>query len=316
MGVQLLAWLLAFVVLVMFYRLPYIWWWPCSFSLLVFTILVAQFMPETIEGGNKQWSEIDWGLVLSGAAKYAVGWLFSPIIWGPYILGVQECADLRGPNQWVCPQEGGKESSAYFSPDHDWNTDQIAWIVFVPMLLVKMVLYEACFDLGFYWMHRVWHAIPWMYRLVHKEHHTLTDAQRTGREPLLKSWHTLNMTMWEILPTLALHAPACLFLKHCVLGFHPLTRLTGVDIAFIYGYITCGEQLGHVDSAFANCHPIPASLIFHGVLGMEGYTEKDHNLHHVITSCNFSKRLSVWDCVFGSRIYAEGGVGKWRKKVQ
>jgi len=313
-GVQLVAWIIAFAAMVMFYRLSYIWWWPCSFSVLVFAMLVCQFMPETIEG-KTQWSEIDWKLLFSGAAKYAVGWGVSPIIWFN-ILKVQECADLRGPMQWFCAQEGGKESSAYFSPDHDGNTDQIAWIVFVPMLLVKMVVYETLFDLGYYWMHRSWHAVPWLYHIVHKHHHTLTDPQKTNRDPLLKSWHTFHMTIWEILSTLGLHIPCTIFLNICVFGSHPLLRITGLDMVLIYGYILVGEINGHVDSAFAFCHPIPASLIVNGVLGLTTITEKDHNLHHQITSCNFSKRLGVWDSLFGSMIYAEGGVGKWRTMVQ
>jgi len=315
LGIQLASWTIGFVAMTIAYKLPYIWWLPCSFCLQIFAMLVCQFMPETIEG-KKQWTEIDWKLVLGGAFKYAVGYsLGSPIIWH-IILNVQECADLRGPHQWFCPQEGGKEESVYFFPDHDWNTDQVAWIVFVPMCLLKMALYETIFDLGFYSLHRVFHAVPWLYCFCHKEHHTLTDAQRTGREPLLKSWHTLNMGWSEMVPVLTLHIPSAFLLQFCVFGSHPLLRITGLDMAFIYGYITVGELYGHVDTVFAYIHPIPGSWVVHGVLGLEEITHKDHNLHHVVTSCNFSKRLAVWDHLFGTLAYAEGGPGKWRKRVQ
>lgn len=222
---------------------------------------------------------------------------------------MQICGD---PCSFFAHKRAGKSRRLFFSPDHDWNTDQFAWIVFVPMLLMKMVVYETLFDLCFYWQHRLFHTVPWLYR-VHKHHHTLTDPQKTNRDPLLKSWHTFHMSFLEVMLTLGLHIP-CMALLKGVCGSHPFLRLTGLDIALIHGYMTVGEITGHVDGAFASCHWIPANLIVNGVLGLTPFAEKEHNLHHTILVCNYSKRIGVWDMLFGSFVSAEGSAGNWHPK--
>merc|ERR1712070_799990 len=120
------------------------------------------------------------------------------------------------------------------------------------------VLYDIFFDLIFYVQHRLYHTIPWLYRICHKDHHTLTNPQKTGEEPLLKSWHTTNMSLMEVLLVLTGHVPVSAFLAICIFGSHPLLRMTGLDIALILGYMICHEHLGHVDSALDDTLALPS----------------------------------------------------------
>jgi len=312
-GVQLLAWCVAFVQMFMFYGVSYFWWWPFAFGNTLFVNLAIQFLSETIEG--KQWSKVDWKLVFTGCAKHSLAFSAgSPLIWY-YIIKVHECADLKGPMQYFCTQDGGKEASAYYSPDHNiWNMDTIAWLSFVPMLLAKMVVYELFLDFGFYTQHRLWHTVPWLYRLVHKQHHTLTDVQRTGEDPLLKSWHTLNMDISEIVLILAIHIPCMAFVGICVFGSHPLLRITGLDVSFVWGYVVLGEYTGHVDSSVAGTNAIPAGVIISFLFGLPHLGAQQHALHHNVVLCNYGKRFQVWDSLFGTMAIPEGGVGQWRAK--
>jgi len=314
-GVYLMVCVVAFNTMVLFYKMPFIWWWPCFFvGNALFVVVVAQFMCEAIERKTK-WSKVDWKLVFSGAVRYTCAFCGgSPVIWW-CIVKVHECADLKGPMKYVCPQEGGKEASAFYSPHHDdWNTDTAAWIIFLPMLLMKMSLYETLFDLGFYVQHRLYHEIPWLYRMIHKDHHTLSDHQKSGEEPLLKSWHTMNQAFVEVLCTFGLHIPCMAFFSFCVFGFHPLLRITGLDASIIFGCIICWEHLGHVDSAFAGTTVMPACIITAQILGLQKFGAKEHIVHHLVLTSNYSKRFVIWDQIFGTSEIADGGVGKWFKK--
>lgn len=222
--------------------------------------------------------------------------------------------------QYFCTQEGGKQASFFYSPDHDgdiWNTDTVAWLLFVPMLVVKMVVYEILIDFVFWTQHRLWHEVPLLYRLVHKHHHTLTDTQKTGEDCLIKSWHSTNMTFLEIAWVLAEHIP-CMAIMICVFGSNPLVRVTGLDAALTFAYGTCMEFLGHVDNELpSSINPVPACNIIKAVFpGAVLQTSATHVLHHELVTCNYGRSMMFWDWFFGSFETPEGGVGKWRKKVQ
>jgi len=318
-GVQLLAWSFTFNVMFMVCRLSWIWWWPQIFGSMVIFILYAQFMPETIAG--TQWSKVDWALLFSGVARYTISFVIGAPVIFLYILKFQffECADLKGPMQYFCTQEGGKQASFFYSPDHDiQNTDTVAWLLFVPMLAAKLVFYDIMFDFTFYMQHRLWHETPWLYRLVHKDHHTLTDHQKTGEEPLLKSWHTTNMSLLEFALVHGMHMP-CMAIMIYVFGSNPLFRMTGLDAAYCMVLGQCTEFLGHNDAEMTStkfgAHYGPGNIIT-AVSGLPILKAADHVLHHELLTCNYSKRTMLWDWVFGTRETPEGGVGKWHKVIQ
>jgi len=315
--VQLMTWSYTFNVMFMVYRSSWTWWWPHVYGSMILFTLCAQWMPETIAG--TQWSKVDWKLLLGGLARYTFSFCTgSPLIWF-YVLKVHECADLKGPMQYFCTQENGKQASVFYSPDYDiQNTDTVAWLLFVPMLIAKLVFYELIFDFAFYMQHRFQHEIPWLYRAVHKEHHTLTDHQKTGEEPLLKSWHTTNMSLLEFTCINGMHVP-CMAIMMYVFGSNPLFRITGLDAAFCYCLGTCNEFLGHNDAVMTSTkfgtHYGPGNIIT-AVSGLPMVNAADHVLHHELLMCNYGKRTMLWDWVFGTWEIPDGGVGKWRKVIQ
>jgi len=303
-GVQLVAWIFAFNLMFMFYGTSYIWWWPHCLGLQILFILSTQFMPEAIAGTN--WSKIDWELVLDGAVKYTVVFCIgSPLIWF-HVLKVHECADLKGPMQYFCTQEGGKQASVFYTPDHDgnsWNTNTVAWLLFVPMLVLKMSVYDIIFDFVYYMQHRLWHEVPWLYRHCHKTHHTLSDPQKTGEDPLSKSWHTTKMTIFEVALIELMHVP-CMAIMIYVFGSNPLARITALDGTVTFAYGQCVEFFGH------NVHPLtssvsamPAGNIIKAVSGFAPIRACDHALHHELVTCNYGKRTMLWDSIFGSWIF-------------
>lgn len=311
-GVYLMLCYVAVVTMFLVYEIPYIWWWSCSFvGIGLFVCVIPQYMCEAIEG-KKTWSKFEWKVILEGVARFTV--LFcagSPLVWWR-IVKAHECADLKGPMQYICPQEGGKEASAFYSPEHDvWNTDSAVWIILLPMLLVKICLYETLFDLGFYLQHRLYHEIPWLYRMLHKEHHTESDYQKSGESVLLKSWHTYHGGFVDMALVFSIHIPCMAWFSY-VFGSHPLLRFTGLDASIIFACMTCWEQLGHVDSVFGGTIVMPATIIISKVFGIQGFGAKEHVLHHLVVTCNYSKRFLIWDRFFGTMKIAEGGVGQWR----
>jgi len=313
-GVQLASWAVAFFATMVVYMISGIGWVVLGVGgIELFAIFVTQFGTEMIEG-KKQWSKADWKTVFTSSLTYGfiVALALGPNLLLDYILMVHECADLKGPMQYICTQEGGRQTSAFYSSDHDgdvWNTDTVAWLVFAPLLLAKMFVYDTVYDLFFYWQHRLCHEIPWLYRHIHKEHHTLTHVQKT-EDPLMKSWHTVPD--WkDLLSLMAMQIPAMVVLS--AFGSHPLLRTTGLDMAFIFGYITIEEHLGHVDGPLAcEINAMPSVKIFN-IIGFPHCAGNYHILHHNVLNCNYSKRLFLWDIIFGTLETPVGGVGKWHK---
>jgi len=295
------------------YRISGIEWVLGVCGLETFVMFVTQFGTEVIER-KKQWSKVEWKMVFMGNLKYAVvlALALGPNLLLTMFLKVYECADLKGPMQYICTQEGGRQASAFYSSHHDgdvWNTDTVAWLVFLPMLLAKMVVYDTIYDLGFYWQHRLCHEIPWLYRHFHKEHHTLTEVQKT-EDPLIKSWHTVP-GWFDLLSAMAMQIPAMVFLN--ALGSHPLLRTTGLDISFILGYIMIQEHLGHVEGPLACEINAMPSVKMLNIIGIPHTPSNYHILHHNVLNCNYSKRVFLWDIIFGTLETPAGSVGKWHK---
>lgn len=147
----------------------------------------------------------------------------------------------------------------------------------VPLFILTSMGFELTFDFCHYWVHKLSHNVPWLYRF-HKIHH--------------KFKHPCALT------TFYMH-PVDLILSYS-LPFLVATTLLNIcqgEFYLITVYLTYQEIAGHLGkkmyptSCFAQCIWLPR------VLGIELYTE-DHALHHAEFKWNYGKRFSLYDRIF------------------
>ena len=156
-----------------------------------------------------------------------------------------------------------------------------ASMIAVPIFLIKSFAFEVIFDLVHYWMHRSAHAHPLLYRWVHKTHHSFGVCAEAS----------LCMSPLDVVISYCI--PFYVAYYCCVFGFSPF------ELQLLSTYLTYQEIGGHLNkymrptSSFAQCVWLPRWL------GIELYTE-DHDKHHSLNNCNFSKRFSLWDKLFGT----------------
>lgn len=142
-----------------------------------------------------------------------------------------------------------------------------------PWLAVGLSL--LLLDLAVYGQHRLFHAIPWLWR-AHRLHHIdlEVDVTTAGR------FHPIEMTLsmlWKIVVVVALGAPA-----GAVLAFEVL--------------LNAAAMFSHARIA------MPAAV--DGLLRWVVVTPDLHRIHHSIhrdeTDSNYGFLLSAWDRLFGS----------------
>jgi sterol desaturase/sphingolipid hydroxylase (fatty acid hydroxylase superfamily) len=150
----------------------------------------------------------------------------------------------------------------------------VVW--FIPFSFV----FEAIFDFFHYWTHRMVHH-HLLYAYIHKKHHkhlhpiTITTYYQ---EPI-------DLIITNSIPTLL------------TLLMVPIISLPQYHIMLIYKeYIEisghCGRHLFPTNS-FTQCIWLPR------LFSIQLYAE-EHDLHHSVNKCNYSKRFTVWDKVFGT----------------
>lgn len=172
------------------------------------------------------------------------------------------------------------------------KSDSFGGFISIPLFIAKSFMFEVIFDLGHYWLHRGAHFFPAIYRTVHKKHHKY-------HHPRAETSFYLNVS--DVVLTYG--APLAMGLS-----IVPFTRF---EFCLLTVYLTCQEIGGHLGkqmtptSSFAQCVWLPR------VLQIELYTE-DHDLHHSALNCNYSKRFSMWDKIFGT--YRRKPQGKAKEK--
>jgi sterol desaturase/sphingolipid hydroxylase (fatty acid hydroxylase superfamily) len=148
-------------------------------------------------------------------------------------------------------------------------------IYFIP----KSFIFELIFDLGHYTTHRLLHSIPILYRYIHKKHH---------EDNLINIYTTYNHTILDYLITNTMP----LIVTSCIV---PMSRYEQI---MMKSYKSITELSGHTgkksnSSSFIQC------IWFARLLRIELKNE-DHNNHHEYSTCNYSKRFSIWDKVFNT----------------
>lgn len=193
-------------------------------------------------------------------------------------------ADSPAPVRWWCvvshPVGSTLERWAHgrgagLAPPPPWGgaAAAAAWWA---TLAAKLFVFELAFDGLFYVSHRAVHAVPWLYRWVHKVHHQHTHDVR-----LVSTVHMapLDVALTHTLPVLG------------ALALVPLRP--GLELSIGKTYLLYQEFFGHsaVPHKGRNFGPAPWVVRW---FGME-LTSNDHRRHHIDGTVNFSKRFSLFD---------------------
>ena len=152
------------------------------------------------------------------------------------------------------------------------------WIYFLPILF----LFEVILDLFHYTFHRLLHT-PKLY-FIHKKHHYYTNPAIIN---------TYFHSPLDVILTISI--PTLLALKIIPVSF------TNFQMNLVLVYKSFIEISGHTGKKLAPSSCFPMCVWLPRALGIELYTE-DHHRHHSRNNCNYSKRFSIWDKLFGTYI--------------
>jgi Delta7-sterol 5-desaturase len=141
-------------------------------------------------------------------------------------------------------------------------------------------LFELIFDLFHYWSHRIVHH-KLLYKHLHKKHHKFlhpTTIITYYQDPV-------DLLITNSIPTL---------LTLLIMSFISLSQF---NIMLIYKEFIeisghCGRNMFPTNS-FSQCIWLPR------LFNIQLYSE-EHDLHHSVSKCNYSKRFTIWDKVFGT----------------
>lgn len=141
--------------------------------------------------------------------------------------------------------------------------------------------FEIVFDLFHYITHRLSHEVKFLYIYSHKLHHKHLHPQTI-------------LTYYHSIPDLIFTNSIPQILTLCIAP--KPTKYQFIAILLYKSYIEisghCGKEL-YPRGSFTQCIWLPKWF------GIELYSE-DHDLHHTHNRCNYAKRFSLWDKIFGT----------------
>jgi len=153
-------------------------------------------------------------------------------------------------------------------------------VFFIPVSFV----FEVIYDFFHYWIHRTMHMT---HDPFHKTHHRFVHVK-----PIVAFYQNLiDLIVSNSIPFLA----TCYILSMV----YPLSLL---DMSMIVTYKIFIEVAGHSEVSSKNTSSFPQCIWLPRLLGIELYAD-DHSLHHTTIGCNYSKRFSLWDKVFGTYVH-------------
>lgn len=157
----------------------------------------------------------------------------------------------------------------------------IVW--FIPMSLC----FEIILDFFHYWSHRILHLNKSLYVNTHKIHHKHTNPVIINAYCFSPSDLILTISIPMILTVYIFPYKLSLF-----------------EFAMISVYKQYTELAGHSGKQLAPASSFPQCIWLPRLLNIHLYAE-DHDLHHKTSNCNFAKRFSLWDKVFGTYTHKE-----------
>lgn len=159
-------------------------------------------------------------------------------------------------------------------------------LMFIPVSFV----FELIFDFFHYTAHRYMHVNKFLYKYCHKKHHKFSHPT-----PILAFYQDpFDLLLSNTLPT--------------YVTAYIMTQLFKYNMSFqmflmINTYKTFTEITGHAGKekenasicGFIQCIWLPKIFNI-------GLFVRNHDLHHTQNNCNYSKRFSIWDKLFGTFI--------------
>lgn len=149
-------------------------------------------------------------------------------------------------------------------------------IYFIPISFI----FELYFDFFHYIGHRSLHS-KYLYKYLHKKHHKFKHTT-----PIITFYQDpIDIIVTNVFPMM--------------LTLYIVPRISYWQYNIIVVYKTYGEICGHLSK---RCYPTGSFCQFiwlPKLFNIELYTE-EHDLHHSLNNCNFSKRFSLWDKLFGT----------------
>jgi sterol desaturase/sphingolipid hydroxylase (fatty acid hydroxylase superfamily) len=149
-------------------------------------------------------------------------------------------------------------------------------LMFIPISFV----YEMLFDLFHYTAHRLEHSNGFLYKNVHKVHHTYSHPTTI----LTYYHHPIDLILSNTIPQ---------YLTLCA-----IPKISPITYNLIIIYKIFIEISGHSGKNI-NSSCFPQFIWLPKLLGIEMYTE-DHDSHHKLNNCNYAKRFVLWDKLFGT----------------
>uniref|UniRef100_A0A6C0HZ19 Fatty acid hydroxylase domain-containing protein n=1 Tax=viral metagenome TaxID=1070528 RepID=A0A6C0HZ19_9ZZZZ len=152
---------------------------------------------------------------------------------------------------------------------------------FIPVSFI----FEIIFDFFHYFAHRLLHH-RLLYKYAHKIHHKFENPIAIAtfyQDPV-------DLLITNSFPT--------------ILAFYLTSHITCLQITFIqYNLIIVYKSLieisGHCGRRLYPTSSFTQFIWLPKLTGIELYTE-DHDLHHSQNNCNYGKRFSFWDKIFGT----------------
>jgi sterol desaturase/sphingolipid hydroxylase (fatty acid hydroxylase superfamily) len=141
--------------------------------------------------------------------------------------------------------------------------------------LIRLFLFEIVLDFFHYTFHRIAHK----FYIFHKTHHYYNHPT------ILNTFyhHPIDLILLESIPTM--------------IGFS-LVNFSEFEMEIVLVYKNFIEISGHSGKFVKSCC-FPMCVWLPKLLGIDLYTH-DHDRHHSIGGCNYSKRFSLWDKLFGT----------------
>ena len=156
------------------------------------------------------------------------------------------------------------------------------------LFTVEMFIWEIWFEFGHYWGHRMGHYFKWLYDFGHSKHHENVSPD---------AFDGLNITLDDaMLTNWVPHMFSMFITTKLIFGNRPFSLF---EYHLLSSYKTFVEVTGHVGVDFKG-HSFPMFPPLSYYLGIDIGTAAYHSLHHRYYTCNYSKRFTLWDRVFGT----------------
>jgi len=168
----------------------------------------------------------------------------------------------------------------YLIDDLSYSIDSVIYgiLYFIP----KSFIFEIVLDFFHYWSHRICHIYKYLYRTIHKTHHT-------HHEPVMIN--TYYFSQMDSIMTVSIPTVLAIYLTPYNFSLFEYVMLS------VYKQYT--ELAGHSGKKLSPSSSFPQCVWLPKILNIELYSE-DHNMHHNLNNCNYSKRFSLWDKIFGT----------------